>query len=66
VCSSDLVAALADDLLVAHAEKGSTTEQLVRRALRWGKRVLTLDGPENATLIASGAEPVGPQRIGDA
>jgi len=63
---AEFVAALADALLVAHAEKGSATEQLVRRALRWGKRVLTLDGPENASLIAGGAQPVRPDGIADA
>ncbi len=57
---NEFVAALADTLFVAHAEKGSATEQLARRALRWGKNVLTLDSPDNAALIASGAEPVMP------
>jgi predicted Rossmann fold nucleotide-binding protein DprA/Smf involved in DNA uptake len=60
---NEFVAALADDLLVAHAERGSATEQLVRRALRWGKRVLTLDSPENLGLIASGAQAVGPESV---
>jgi len=60
---NEFVAALADDLLVAHAERGSATEQLVRRALRWGKRVLTLAGPENAHLVTCGAATVSPDGL---
>lgn len=52
------VAALADRLLVAHAAPGGKTERLCRDALAAGKRVFTLESPDNAHLIARGAVPV--------
>ena len=52
------VAALADRLLIAHAEPGGKTERLCRDALARGQRVFTLDSPDNAHLAAFGAEPV--------
>ena len=52
------VAALADRLLIAHAEKGGKTEKLCKEALAQGKRVFVLDSPANAHLIALGAVPV--------
>ena len=52
------VAALADRLLVAHAEPGGKTERLCRDALARGQRVFTLDSPDNAHLAALGALPV--------
>ena len=52
------VAALADRLLVAHAEPGGKTERLCRHALALGKPVFTLDSPDNAHLAALGAAPV--------
>ena len=55
------VAALADRLLVAHAEPGGKTERLGRDALARGQRVFTLDSPDNAHLAALGAEPVSAQ-----
>lgn len=51
------VAALADRLLVAHAEPGGKTEQLCKAALDRGKRVFTLDSADNAHLLALGAAP---------
>ena len=52
------VAALADRLLVAHAAPGGRTERLCRDALAAGKRVFTLESPDNAYLMARGAVPV--------
>ena len=52
------VAALADRLLVAHAEPGGKTERLCRDALAGGKPVFTLESPDNAHLVALGAAPV--------
>ncbi|MCZ7570220.1 MAG: DNA-processing protein DprA [Ardenticatenaceae bacterium] len=49
-----LVAALADEVLIAHAEPGSKTEALAHAALSWGKPVYTLDHPANAGLLAQG------------
>ena len=52
------MAALADRLLVAHAAPGGKTERLCRDALAAGKRVFTLESPDNADLVARGAVPV--------
>jgi predicted Rossmann fold nucleotide-binding protein DprA/Smf involved in DNA uptake len=52
------VAALADRILIAHAERGGKTEELCRDALARGKPVFTLDSPDNAHLIDLGAVPV--------
>lgn len=52
------VAALANRILIAHAGKGSKTEEICRDALASGKPVFTLDSPDNAHLVALGAVPV--------
>lgn len=52
------VAALAGRLFVAHAEPGGKTERLCRDALARGRRVFTLDSPDNAHLAALGTVPV--------
>ena len=52
------VAALADRLLVAHAAPGGKTERLCRDVLAAGKRVFTLESPDNAHLVARGAVPL--------
>lgn len=49
-----LAAALAGQLLVAHARPGSQTFQLAQEALAWGKPVFTLDHPENQALLECG------------
>ena len=48
------VAALADTVLIAHAQPGSKTEELAREALDGGKQVCTLDHPANEHLLALG------------
>ena len=53
-----LVAALATQILVLHAARGSRTDEFCRGLLNRGRSVLTLDAPENAPLISSGARPV--------
>ena len=53
------VAALADRLLIAHAEKGGKTEKLCKDALAQGKPAFTLDSPDNAHLLQLGVVPVG-------
>jgi predicted Rossmann fold nucleotide-binding protein DprA/Smf involved in DNA uptake len=57
-----LVAALAEWVLVLHAEAGSSTAQLCQTVLDWGKPVFTLDSPANAELVALGAAPIAPDR----
>ena len=51
------VGALADTVLIAHAQPGSKTEQLAQEVLAWGKPVYTLDNPANDGLLALGAQP---------
>jgi len=48
------VAALADTVLIAHAQPGSKTEQLAQEVVGWGKSVYTLDHPANEHLLALG------------
>jgi len=53
-----LVAAIADCIFIAHAGKGSKTEDLCKDELAQGKQVFTLDSPDNAHLVKLGAVPV--------
>jgi len=50
------VAALADAVLIAHAQPGSKTEQLAQEVMEWGKEVYTLDNAANGNLLALGAK----------
>ena len=52
------VAALADRLLIAYAEKGGKIEALCKEALAEGKRVFALDSVDNTHLIELGALPI--------
>ena len=52
------VAALAERLLVAHAEQSGKTEKLCKEALAQGKPVFALDSADNAHLLELGAVPV--------
>jgi len=54
---NEFVAALASDIFIAHAAPGGKTEIFCRKVLGWGKSLLTFYCPENAPLIASGAQP---------
>ena len=49
------IAALAHDLLIAHAEKGGKTEKLCKDTLAQGKPVFTLDSRDNGHLVELGA-----------
>lgn len=49
-----LVASLADELLIAHAEPGGKTEALASEALAWGKPVYALAHSANASLLEQG------------
>ena len=55
---NELVAALADRLLVLHARPASRTLELARRAAAWGKPLYTLDAVGNEELLRLGAKPV--------
>ena len=61
---NEFVATLADEVFVAHAAPGSKTEHFCSNVLAWGNPLLTLEGDENADLIARGARPVKPEGIG--
>lgn len=52
------IAALADRILIAHAEKGGKTEALCKEALVAGKPVFAIDSPDNAHLVELGVAPV--------
>jgi predicted Rossmann fold nucleotide-binding protein DprA/Smf involved in DNA uptake len=60
---NEFVAALADEIVVAHAEPGGRTAALVTQALAWGKPVYALDSPNNASLLALGARPIVPAMV---
>jgi len=60
---NELVAALADEVFVAHAAPGSKTEHFCHDVLSWGKPLMTLESDENAGLIARGARPVQPGNV---
>ncbi len=52
------LAALADELLVAHASPGGKTEQFCRELLEWGKPLYTLEDRANGNLFEMGARPL--------
>ena len=47
---NNFVAALANPIVIAHADPGGNTEDLAREALGWKKQVLTFDIAENDNL----------------
>ena len=57
------VAALANRLLITHAEKGGKTEKLYKDTLAQGKSVFTLDSLDNTHLLELGAVPVQAQNF---
>ena len=60
------IAALADRILIAHAEPGGKTETLCKDALAQNKPVFVLDSPDNAHLIELGAIPISAEEVCDA
>ena len=52
------IAALADRILIAHAEKGGKTEALCKEALTQRKSVFAIESPDNAHLVELGVVPV--------
>ena len=57
------VATLAETLLVAHAAPGSKTERLCAELAALGKRIYTLDLPENAHLMQHGVVGKSPRSL---
>lgn len=54
------VAAIADRVLLAHAQAGGKTEAFARMIAGWGKSLLTIEDDANAGLLALGATPIRP------
>ncbi|BBO15820.1 conserved hypothetical protein [Candidatus Brocadia pituitae] len=52
---NEFVAAIADQIFVAHATSGGKTEQFCQKVISWGKTLLTFDCKENTHLIDMGA-----------
>lgn len=50
VMRNRVVAAFADEVLIAYAHPSSSTEQLAKEVLSWGKRVYTLPHGQNAYM----------------
>ena len=57
------VAALANRLLIPHAEPGGKTAGLCTAALTRGQPVFTFDAPDTAHLVTRGAVPVPPNDL---
>jgi predicted Rossmann fold nucleotide-binding protein DprA/Smf involved in DNA uptake len=55
ILRNDIVATLAEAILVPHAAKNGKVWTTVRRALENGQRILTFEDETNSDLIASGA-----------
>jgi len=58
-----LVAALADQVFVAHAEPGSKTEALCRDIVTWRKPLYVFDESANGNLLGLGAKPATPRGL---
>jgi predicted Rossmann fold nucleotide-binding protein DprA/Smf involved in DNA uptake len=54
---NSLVGALAKEVCILHSEPGGLTERLCNEFVEGGKTVWTLDLPENAVAVQSGARP---------
>lgn len=51
-------AVLADEIFIPYAAPNSSTEKFCSHLLELNKLVLTLDSPENETILARGAQPI--------
>jgi predicted Rossmann fold nucleotide-binding protein DprA/Smf involved in DNA uptake len=60
---NEFVAALADNIFVAHAFPGSKTERFCQSVISWKKPLFTLESQDNSTLIALGARPITPKTL---
>ena len=58
-----VVAALADQVFVAHAEPGSKTESLCRNILQWRKPLYVFADNSNPNLLTIGAKPTTVQEL---
>lgn len=55
---NEFAAALATQIIIAYAETGGKTEQLMTRIAGWHKPLITFDNPVNANLLNLGARPI--------
>jgi predicted Rossmann fold nucleotide-binding protein DprA/Smf involved in DNA uptake len=62
---NELVAYLADAILIAHASPRSKTFSMSAKAIGQRKPVYTIDDPNNANLISLGAKPISINRSDD-
>jgi predicted Rossmann fold nucleotide-binding protein DprA/Smf involved in DNA uptake len=60
---NEVVAALADVLLITHATPGGRTERFCHTVRAWGKPLLALESHDNTHLFALGAFPVRPDTL---
>jgi hypothetical protein len=60
---NNLVASLAKEVVVLHANPGGRIDQLCRELMANGNTVWTLDPPDNAGIIQAGARPATPQAL---
>jgi predicted Rossmann fold nucleotide-binding protein DprA/Smf involved in DNA uptake len=58
-----VVAALADEVFIAYAERAGKLHSFCRELVSWGKRVYTFSSRLNKDLIAMGATPIFPDHI---
>jgi predicted Rossmann fold nucleotide-binding protein DprA/Smf involved in DNA uptake len=63
---NNLVAALAKEIVVLHANAGGRIDRLSRTAMANGNTVWTLDLPDNADLIRAGAQASTPEALAEA
>jgi predicted Rossmann fold nucleotide-binding protein DprA/Smf involved in DNA uptake len=52
------VAAIADKIIIAHAEPSGRTEHLLQQIFAWGKPVFTFSSKHNDNLLTTGAKPL--------
>jgi predicted Rossmann fold nucleotide-binding protein DprA/Smf involved in DNA uptake len=60
---NQFVAALADEILIIHAEPGGMIDTLARQALADQRTVLVLENPANSQLISLGARAIQPDQL---
>lgn len=60
---NNLVAALAKEVVVLHANPGGRIDRQCKRLIAKGDTVWTLDLPENASIIQAGARPATPDAL---
>jgi len=62
---NEFVAALSDNIFVAHAFPGSKTERFGQTVISWDKPLFTLESQKNSVLIALGARHLTPNTLPD-